>query len=368
MDGCIYKYVYKIKSQNMETQDILKMLNNLEQSLQNVESARQQVTNTVNAYEGAKAQLHALTMEFNEVSSDLNKVYNAIKENVDSIDETLKVKIDSVFESINKKVDTLDATAEEIQSTFEKSCNSSVNTIKNSIHNNIEKLNNGVDQSIVKFREKVKLELNGISSALSNLKSGTKEIQESFRNSNAAFMSDLKILLNNIADDFKASVEQHILSFTSLKNELKGIIDGYEERSKTIVSKVDNIESIIKTETTILKSKIEVIGTNQMNQHEEIITKLKSLREGHIKTADNLSERFNTVDTTLRTLSSSISELKTQFDSKEKDLYNTINSLKGEVTSSKKLLIFCFITIIISLLLNLTSFIKLLLNFIAFIK
>jgi len=85
----------------MEAQDILKMLTNLEQSLQNVESARQQVTNTVNAYEGTKAQLHALTVEFKEVSSELNKVYNAIKENVDSIDETLKIKIDSVFKSIH---------------------------------------------------------------------------------------------------------------------------------------------------------------------------------------------------------------------------------------------------------------------------
>lgn len=342
----------------MEAQDILKMLTNLEQSLQNVESARQQVTNTVNAYEGTKAQLHALTVEFKEVSSELNKVYNAIKENVDSIDETLKIKIDSVFKSISKKVDTLDAVAEKILSSFEKSCNNSVNTIENSVHNSIGKLNNEVDQSISKFNEKVKLELDGISSTLSNLKSCTKEIQDSFRNSNTAFTSDLKVMLKNIADDFKASVEQHILSFTSLKDELKSIIDGYEEKSKTVVSKVDNIESIIKSETTILKSKIEVVGTNQKNQHDEIVSKLKSHSEGHIKAADNLSERFNTVDTTLRTLSSSISELKTQFDSKEKDLYNTINALKGEVTSSKRLLTFCFIAIIISLLLNFIAFIK----------
>ena len=342
----------------MEAQDILKMLTNLEQSLQNVESARQQVTNTVNAYEGTKAQLHALTVEFKEVSSELNKVYNAIKENVDSIDETLKIKIDSVFKSISKKVDTLDAVAEKIQSSFEKSCNNSVNTIENSVHNSIGKLNNEVDQSISKFNEKVKLELDGISSTLSNLKSCTKEIQDSFRNSNTAFTSDLKVMLKNIADDFKASVEQHILSFTSLKDELKSIIDGYEEKSKTVVSKVDNIESIIKSETTILKSRVEVVGTNQKNQHDEIVSKLKSLSEGHIKAADNLSERFNTVDTTLRTLSSSISELKTQFDSKEKDLYNTINALKGEVTSSKRLLTFCFIAIIISLLLNFIAFIK----------
>ena len=248
----------------MEAQDILKMLTNLEQSLQNVESARQQVTNTVNAYEGTKAQLHALTVEFKEVSSELNKVYNAIKENVDSIDETLKIKIDSVFKSISKKVDTLDAVAEKIQSSFEKSCNNSVNTIENSVHNSIGKLNNEVDQSISKFNEKVKLELDGISSTLSNLKSCTKEIQDSFRNSNTAFTSDLKVMLKNIADDFKASVEQHILSFTSLKDELKSIIDGYEEKSKTVVSKVDNIESIIKSETTILKSKLLIICRNDL--------------------------------------------------------------------------------------------------------
>lgn len=342
----------------MEAQDILKMLTNLEQSLQNVESARQQVTNTVNAYEGTKAQLHALTVEFKEVSSELNKVYNAIKENVDSIDETLKIKIDSVFKSISKKVDTLDAVAEKIQSSFEKSCNNSVNTIENSVHNSIGKLNNEVDQSISKFNEKVKLELDGISSTLSNLKSCTKEIQDSFRNSNTAFTSDLKVMLKNIADDFKASVEQHILSFTSLKDELKSIIDGYEEKSKTVVSKVDNIESIIKSETTILKSKIEVVGTNQKNQHDEIVSKLKSLSEGHIKAADNCRNDLILLIQPLRTLSSSISELKTQFDSKEKDLYNTINALKGEVTSSKRLLTFCFIAIIISLLLNFIAFIK----------
>ena len=41
----------------MDSQEILKSLSNLEQKLQSIESARQQVERTVNAYEGAKAQL-----------------------------------------------------------------------------------------------------------------------------------------------------------------------------------------------------------------------------------------------------------------------------------------------------------------------
>ena len=44
---------------------------------------------------------------------------------------------------------------------------------------------------------------------------------------------------------------------------LKVLLMVMKRKAKTVVSKVDNIESIIKSETTILKSKIEVVGTNQ---------------------------------------------------------------------------------------------------------
>ena len=44
----------------METNDILKSLSNLEQNLKNIDSARQQVLNTVNAYDGAREQLQHL--------------------------------------------------------------------------------------------------------------------------------------------------------------------------------------------------------------------------------------------------------------------------------------------------------------------
>lgn len=338
----------------METQDILNMLNNLEQSLQNVESARQQVTNTVNAYEGAKSQLHALTVEFNEVSSELNKVYNAIRENVDSIDKTLQIKVNSIFNSISKKVETLESTAEKIQYSFEKSCNSSVNTIENSVDNSIERLNKEVDQSIAKFNEKVKFELERISSILSNLKSGTKEIQESFRNSNSIITSDLKVTLGNVAKDFQTSINDHISSFTRLKEELKAIINGYEKYSETIIDKIESLETLVKGETTTLKAEIKTFIGNQNSQYDDIITKLKFIYEEN----GNLFERINTVDAVLKDILSSISELKSQIASHEMELLNKIDKLSEEVTNSRKLLIFSLIAIIISVLLNLIAFIK----------
>ena len=58
----------------MDSQEILKSLSTLEQKLQSIESARQQVERTVNAYEGAKAQLSVLTQDFTDIYQELKNI------------------------------------------------------------------------------------------------------------------------------------------------------------------------------------------------------------------------------------------------------------------------------------------------------
>lgn len=146
----------------MDTQDILKTLNNLEQSLQNVDSARQQVANTVNAYEGAKAQLHALAMEFAIVSNELKNIYTAINENVSSIDNTLQDKIESVFSDITSKTQELEDAVRNIQTAFVTTCNRSAQSVKSTVDNSLLKLNNEVDTTLVNFSKKATHELESV--------------------------------------------------------------------------------------------------------------------------------------------------------------------------------------------------------------
>lgn len=158
----------------MDAQDILKTLNNLEQSLQNVESARQQVANTVNAYEGAKAQLHALVVEFTVVSNELKNIYTAINENVSSIDNTLQNKIETVFSDVTSKTQDLEDAVRNIQTAFLATCNQSAQSIESAVDNSLLKLNNEVDTTIVTFSKKATLEIESIATELSAFKSSAR--------------------------------------------------------------------------------------------------------------------------------------------------------------------------------------------------
>ena len=209
----------------MDAQDILKTLNNLEQSLQNVESARQQVANTVNAYEGAKAQLHALVVEFTVVSNELKNIYTAINENVSSIDNTLQNKIETVFSDVTSKTQDLEDAVRNIQTAFLATCNQSAQSIESAVDNSLLKLNNEVDTTIVTFSKKATLEIESIATELSAFKSSAQQMQEDFSNAISGATADLKATQESIAADFGTSISEHISSFKSLKTELKAIID-----------------------------------------------------------------------------------------------------------------------------------------------
>lgn len=160
--------------------------------------------------------------------------------------------------------------------------------------------------------------------------------------------------MGNVAKDFQISINDHISSFTKLKEELKAIINGYKKYSETIIDKIESLEILVKGETTTLKAEIKTFIGNQDSQYDDIITKLKFIYEEN----GNLFERINTVNADLKDILSSISELKSQITSHEMELLNKIDTLSKDVTNSRKLLIFSLIAIIISVLLNLIAFFK----------
>lgn len=357
----------------MDIQDILKTLNNLEQSLQNVESARQQVTNTVNAYEGARTQLHALVMEFAAVSTELKKVYTAIEENVSSIDDTLQNKVEEVFNDITSKAQELDDAARKIQSTFETACSQSAHSINDSVDNSMLKLDNEIDTTIVKFNKKATLEIESIATSLAAFKSAAQQMQENFSHTISDAAAKLKATQESIASDFGTSISEHISSFKALKSELQAIIDRYEEANRSLEAKIEQISCLIKTESGTIGSAIQNLHECHQAEHEDLLAKLKLLREGNIKAADNLSGRFNNVDTELGKLSSSISELQDRLDNAsslviktqkeamikiEEMLTGRIETLKEDLATSKKLTLICLIAIAISLLLNMIAFVR----------
>lgn len=357
----------------MEAQDILKTLNNLEESLNNVESARLQVTNTVNAYESAKAQFQGLAMEFTVVSTELKNVYTAIKENVCSIDHTIQDKIEDVFNNITKKAQELEDAAKNVQLAFEATCNQVARSIEDSIDNRLLKLNDEMEASVVKFNKKATHEIEGIATALTTFKVAAQQMKEGFGKTITEASASLKATQESIAADFGTSISEHLSSYNSLKTELKSIIDEYEETNNSFVTKVENVSDLVKDESTSITTAIQSLQTDRKTDYEDLVAKLKSLSDGYIKAADNLSERFNSVDIEIGKLSSSIHESKDRMDYAssliikaqketvarvEKQFVDEIASLKKEIAKNKKFTAFCLITIIISLILNFMAIIR----------
>lgn len=375
----------------MDAQDILKSLKNLEQSLQNVEAARQQVTNTVKAYESTRTQLHALTDDFSTISSELTNVITLINSNQKSIDNTLKKNIEEVFTKINNQIGDIEESVSGINNSFKETCKSTSKSITSSVDESVTKLNNEIEKSLQKFNEKAKLEIDGITNVISGLKKSSNEIQTGYQQSISSITINHKTTQLAIIDNFKKSLEESLAGFDSQKDELKNIIANFNPVLDVIFNDIKNELFKIITKTSSLSSEIQTLNTDISHKYDDIVYKLKSIHDNNVNTC----ERFNNVDrsfldikqsfskssdlldnalalilkeqkkqieTANNAISSKIESLNGNVDSNSREvrtlesevktLKTEVESLSTEVEDSKKLSQICLIVIVISLILN----------------
>lgn len=348
----------------MDAQDILQSLSNLEQSLKNIDSARQQVINTVNAYENARTQLNLLTTEFTSISSNLKGIVKTINENQDTLSTTLSQKVEDVFSSFNSKVKDLEESTNKIHSSFESSCQLSSKTFNDSVSGSITKIEDQVNSAISNFNQKATIEIEGIATALNNFKEAANEMQTQFQSAISTATCNQKTNNETIASDFLKSVGEHLSSFDELSKKLNDIFNDYSKLITTISTTVEN--EVSKLNTTFSDG-LSSLRSENKNQYDDVVNKLKSLREGNIKAADNLSARFTSVDTEISAIKSAVvsiipridsattfvlKENKGNIENAEKNISNLIDELKQQNSNIKQLVLFCLIAAAISIILN----------------
>lgn len=242
----------------------------------------------------------------------------------------MRKKIETVFNDVNAKAKALEDAAFKIQSSFEESCRKSAQTLLGSIDENMQKINGEMDKCIVLFNQKADLEMEGITTALSKFKLAVEEIQEGFIQSMSLAAENNKIKLEKIVTDFGASIQEHVSSFTSLKNELFSIIKQYNETSKTLTEKINNIACLLTQETANLQD----FRNAQIEEYNEIKDIIDNTAAKIIK---NQSENI---------------------EKTESKLLSRINFLENEIAASKKFTIICLALLVISVLINVIAIIK----------
>lgn len=333
----------------MNTQDIIKSLSNLEHSLQGVESARQQVDSTVAAYGATQKQLATLSQEFVKVSTELSKVIDVVRNNQEQLSATLSSKIEHLLIQIEDKVAVLGNKASLMNQAFESSCTETAKSI-----------NDSIDAAIASFKGKVKDELSEVSSALAEFNSIIKDIQEGFQKDASQAIATLQETSEKVVTGFQEKIANHLSSLSKLNNELEAIVNLQKKQNAEILTKFERESASIKTSISHIDNQLKGMKNNNDEHHKELIEVLSAILQGNSPSAERLTARINTVDGNIGAVKDGVSSVSSQLgtatnqiiDHNKQALLSEVTDVKAENASIKKLVIFCLIVTIISMILN----------------
>lgn len=231
----------------MDAQEILKSLSNLEQKLQSIESARLQVEKTVNAYEGAKAQLAVLTQDFKDIYKELNSVLIEIQNSKNIVSTEVSDKADGVFKTLKERSDSLDKATKDIKEKFVKACDKANEDFSNTIEKSKNEFSTEIEANITKVRESSVKEIEKASSIITGFKTAVDGLNEEYKKSLDENTKNHKDILTQIATEFSKSVEQYIVSMRNVKDELESILEKYYSLTTRIEDKLAEVQSRIES-------------------------------------------------------------------------------------------------------------------------
>lgn len=334
----------------MDTPDILKSLSNLEQSLQGVESARQQVEKTVAAYEGARLQITNLIQEFVRISKELNTVVFTIRNNQQVLEGAISEKVESVFNNINTRVTVIGGELDSINNTFASNCSKTATSVKDN-----------VSEALKSFDEKVQNTLGDITKTLFEFKGLVSAIESEFKTNTNNSVTSVDSTLKSITEDFQDKLNIQLKDFADLKKEIEGIVNLQKRFTSDVFAKIETETKSIKENISELDNQINKLTTHSESNHKELIDILSAILQGNNPSAEKLSARFNSVDGSLGAVKDGVSSVSSQLgtatiqiiDENKQTLLSEVTAVKAENANIKKMVVFCLVAISISILFNL---------------
>lgn len=336
----------------MDAQGILKSLSNLEQKLQSIESARQQVERTVNAYEGAKAQLSVLTKDFTDIYQELNNVLVEIQNNKNNISTEVSDKADGVFKALQARTASLEQATNGIKQDFENACNAATDNFSKSIEKSEKDLVDSMLANINEVRKETVKEIEKVSGIVTAFSTAATELQSNYKEALSSSAENQKTVMGQITTEFSKSVEQYIVSMRNVRIEMEAVLERYNSVSTRIEDKLGQVESELKTT-------IEQLGSS-VDENSKVIL------EGHNTLSSKIEEQCGIINEELKAdtnkISSEIASSKADNKESAKKMNDKIDSVVLQILNanakSHKLIIFLAIGLVISILLNILAIAK----------
>ena len=231
----------------MDSQEILKSLSNLEQKLQSIESARQQVERTVSAYEGAKAQLSVLTQDFTDIYQELKKVLDDIQNSKSIASTEVSDKADVVFKALQTRITSLEQATKDIKENFENACKTANENFSKTIEKSGKDLTTEMEANINKTREATVKEIEKASGIIVGFRTAVDELKEDYNKALSESSENQKTVMTQIATDFSQSVDQYIDSMKTVRVEMESLLEKYNYLTTRIEDVLKEVQGSIES-------------------------------------------------------------------------------------------------------------------------
>lgn len=336
----------------MDAQSILKSLSNLEQKLKTIESARQQVEKTVNAYEGAKAQLTILTNDFKDIYQELNNVLSEIQNSKNNVSTEVSEKADAVFKVLHTRTVSLEQDANTIKQDFVSACNTANENFSKSIEKSEKDLVDAMLANLNEVRKETVKEIEKVSGIVTAFSTAVTEIQDNYKQELSSSTENQKNLMGQITTEFSKSVEQYIVSMRNVKTEMDSILERYNSASDRVEEKMGQLEVELKTVIDKLSTKIDEKSNTILDKCNTHATGITDVID---KAKNELKENANKISSEIASSSSANKESAKRINDK---IDSVLTQLLDANAKSHKLIVILVIGLIVSLLLNILAIAK----------
>lgn len=168
----------------MEKQEIMEHLNSLQQSLKDIESARQMVDNTVKTYNGVSTRIDGYSQKLATISDQIKGIIEQISEN--------RLILSS---EIDNKMTSAATKAENASDTFSKQTKESVTAFDKETKNQIQQLNTSAGKLVADAKAEIEKAKELASSSISQSTAALNSATESLKVATNDLMSKVETRL-----------------------------------------------------------------------------------------------------------------------------------------------------------------------------
>lgn len=204
----------------MDKNELLIALSGLEKNLKDIDSAKEQVNKTIEAYKGVHGQVESYTKSLDEVSQNISSMIDAVKSNRQILGSELDKDLKDKFKEMEGKLSDMKSIAQSSSEKFTTQYEIATNKIQNTLN----------------------------------------KTNESFNSTTADIQTDFKVLVNNILTDFKNNIDAETEKLYNCIQQLNNALSNFTKLHSEIEQKFAEYYNSVRQQLETIESQNESLS------------------------------------------------------------------------------------------------------------